>query len=112
MDFTQERKTDFFLFDSNQNPNGPGTYDTTKRLQQVIVKPVFGVEAKKNLTEVEKAQVSKPAFGQASDARPDDIRKWETGFVTYNPGPSDYNKKDSFGNQIIKVENLTGVLTP
>lgn len=47
-----------------------------------------------HLTDKEKAQLCKPAFGQASEARPDDIRKWETGFVTHNPGPSHYYNKD------------------
>lgn len=70
---------------------GPGTYDTKQQKNEVIVKPVNGNKLPSNLTISQKATVNKPGFGHITAARPDDIRKWDTGFVTHNPGPSHYD---------------------
>ena len=69
--------------------------------QEKIVHPVFGAQPFRSLTVVEQARTKKPAFGQITAARPDDIRKWETGFATYNPSPARYEINDTMGGNFI-----------
>ena len=75
---------------------GPGTYNTPKdkvNYQAIIQKarPECGITPREGGVSIaEQALIDKPAFSAITAARPDDIRKWQNGFVSWNPSPDHY----------------------
>jgi len=87
-----ERTPDHFLlkFDDTPQEIGPGTYNIKVRSQKKVVKPRpdLNISPQFSLTNAERALTKKPGFDSITAARPDDIRKWDTGFINHNPSPT------------------------